>query len=106
MYYPRYLVSDSDSFNADNFPKVIEEMDAVSKLISTTFTGFNIDMLISFLKDHCMDATWVKNHPKPAEMISAMALGLGNTEGLFKSSFGNTNFSSDLEGYIRERCKV
>jgi len=106
MYYPRYLVSESDNFKADNFPKVIEEIDAVCKLLSTTFTGFNIDMLISFLKDHCMDASWVKNHPKPAEMISAMASGLGNTEGLFKSSFGNRNFSTGLEDYIRERCKV
>lgn len=106
MYYQRYLVSESDKFNADNFPKVIEEMDAISKLIITTFTGFNIEMLISFLKDHCMDAIWVKNHPVPAEMISNRELGLDNTEALFKSSIGNKNFRKGLEEYIRERCKA
>ncbi len=106
MYYPRYLVSESDNFKADNFPKVIEEVEAISKLIETTISGFNIDMLISFLKDHYMDATWVKSYPQAAEMISTMASGLGNTEGLFKSSFGNRNFSSGLEDYIREQCKT
>jgi hypothetical protein len=104
MYYPKYLVSESDRFNADNFPKVIEEIETISQA-TPSLSGFNVNMLISFLKDHCLDAAWVKNHPLTAGMISNRELVFGNTEALFKSGSGNRNFLAGLEEYIRRRCE-
>jgi hypothetical protein len=58
-------------------------------------------MLLSSVKDNCINSKQVVDHPTLATLISTKALPLGTLEDLFESSRSNSSFREDLEAHNR-----
>ena len=106
MQYAKYLIKDTDKFDAFHFPKISEELDVITTTMANSPTLLNSEMLLSFVKDHNMQAEWVATNPEVAEMISSKTLPLSNLEALFASSANNPIFRKQLEDYVVHRFKT
>lgn len=106
MIYSKYLVKDTDRFDPAQFPQVEEDLDRLIVSMAALPSVLNTEMLISFCKDHCMQAEWVRTNPVLAEMISSKALPITNLEALFAASRTNASFREQLEEYITDRFRT
>jgi len=59
------------------------------------------NMLVSFVKDHCMDSRNALDHPQLASRISTGGLPLHIIETLFKAGKNSPPFKKELEQHIR-----
>ena len=105
MIYSKYLISRSDSFNPDNFPKVVAELDSIRTLIDSRVVGFDTEMLVTFLRDNGVENKINPNNVELPEIISSHKLPVDHLEGLYLSCNNNKAFREELEGYIRTRCR-
>jgi hypothetical protein len=64
------------------------------------------EILISLLKDHCIESKWVEANPGLTEMISSKVLPLADFEALFESGKDNAAYIRELEEYIKEQFAV
>lgn len=103
MLYSKYLVNDTDRFDPARFPGVEEDLDQLIVAMAALPSVLNTEMLISFCKDHCMQAEWVRTNPVLAEMISSKSLPIASLEALFAACRTHTAFRTELEAYITAR---
>lgn len=106
MIYSKYLVKDTDRFDPVYFPKVEDDLDRLIVSMAALPSVLNTEMLISFCKDHCMQAEWVRTNPVLAEMISSKSLPTANLEALFAACSTNAAFRGQLEDYISGRFRA
>ncbi|HYM93148.1 MAG TPA: hypothetical protein VET23_03350 [Chitinophagaceae bacterium] len=101
--YKKYKIKSTDSFQPDDFPKVIDELTDLSKSITGTPAIYKEDILISFLKNHSLNNDWLKANPELTGLITSGAFSTGHLESLFDSSEMNKQFQQEYENYIREK---
>jgi hypothetical protein len=106
MFYKKYLIKDTDRFDPDHFPSLMEDMDTIVIAMDATPTALNAEMLLSFLKSHSIRTEWVNANPQLAEMISSKSLPITGLEALFESCTENRDFRIQLEEHIRERFSM
>jgi hypothetical protein len=106
MFYKKYLVKDTDHFDPDHFPSLMEDMDTIVMAMDATPAALNAEMLLSFLKSHSIRTEWVKAKPELAEMISSKSLPITGLEALFESCTENPDFRNQLEEHIRVRLSM
>jgi hypothetical protein len=106
MFYKKYLVKDTDHFDPDHFPELMEDIDTIHVGMDATPTALNAEMLLSFLKSHSIRTEWVNANPQLAEMISSKSLPITGLEALFESCTENRDFRIQLEEHIRERFSM
>ncbi|NTS42759.1 hypothetical protein HRG84_17810 [Flavisolibacter sp. BT320] len=103
MMYHKFLIGDTDRFDAANFPELQKSLDATLGLLAGEPDDPKAEMLLSFVKDHCMNSQLVFNYPRLASLISTKEVPLGIMEDLFESSRKNPIFRQALELHIRHR---
>jgi hypothetical protein len=101
LYNP-YNVSDSDKFNADDYPKVVGELAALNRGTMNMPAEHKADMIISYLKDHCLDTSWIHFNPALAALITSKSFSTLQIESLFESCRKNVAFLADFETYINQ----
>lgn len=106
MLYSKFLVNATDRFDPARFPQVDEDLDQLIVSMAALPSVLNTEMLISFCKDHCMQAEWVRTNPVLAEQISSKSLPLTNLEALFAACRTHTAFRGELEEYITGRFRT
>jgi hypothetical protein len=83
--YSRFIIRNTDRFDPANFPiqeaKISFAKNAFNKLSSV----YRTEMLVSFLKDHCIPSEWVAANRELAGMISSKVLPLEDFEVLFEA---------------------
>jgi hypothetical protein len=99
--YQKFLIKETDRFDPNNFPQLETSLEKIVGDLNREPAGPKADMLLSFVKDHCINSQYVIDHPKLATLISTKSLPLGNIEELFESSRNNPSFKKDLENHIR-----
>ena len=99
--YHKFLVRETDRFDPCNFPQLQTSLEQIVTQLNREPAGPKADMLLSFVKDHCINSQQVVDHPRLATLISTKSLPLGSIEDLFESSRGNPSFKKDLEAHIR-----
>lgn len=97
---------EADQFTAGNYPKVVTEWDTIQTLFKHSKSLLNIDLLISFIKDHSMEIPQMNANPEWAKKINSHSLAFANTEALFSENIHQKKFREQLEEYIRMRCSV
>jgi undecaprenyl pyrophosphate synthase len=106
MVYKKYLIKDSDDFQASQFPQIIEDLEEIIRATAGVSAVNYADMLLSICKGHGMKAEWTTAHPDFAEKISTQSLPVKNLEALFDSCSRNPGFERQLEAYIRTSLNV
>ena len=104
--YQRFLIRQDDHFHIENFPFLEDKIAATQKELLKLPSPNRADMLVSYLKEHCIPSEWVLANPVLAEQIRSKEWPLIDFEDLFESSKGNLQFQAELEAYIREQFRI
>ena len=99
--YQQILIKETDRFDPANFLQLETCLEKIVVQLNRESAGPKAEMLLSFVKDHCINSQFVVDHPSLATLISTKSLPLGAMEELFESSRNNQSFRKDLEAYIR-----
>jgi hypothetical protein len=101
--YNKYLVKNTDQFDAASFPFIDDEIANVNRQINHLPSSFRNEIMISFLKDHFLQNTWTEANPVLAKLVTSGSLFSGDIESLFDSSRENPVFTQHLERYLVAR---
>ena len=96
-----YTISDTDRFQVENFPEVVKEITELSRRIGKIAGSDKAGMVISFLKDHCLNSKWLMNNRSLANVIISHGEEASHAESLFACCRGNKLFLEDLEAYVK-----
>lgn len=99
--YHKFLIKETDRFDPANFPELKTCLEQIVLQLNREPAGPKAEMLLSFVKDHCINSQFVLNHPKPAALISTKSLPLGVVEDMFEASKGNPSFRNNMKTYVR-----
>lgn len=100
--FKKYNISDTDSFNLSDYPKVEKEINNMLIRIANTPPNHKSDIIISFLKDHSINKQWSAANPKVAVLISGSYFTTSHMEYLFESCQHNRSFMQSYEDYIKK----
>lgn len=102
MFLKVYEVSATDRFNAHDYPEIINELiDIKTELKNLPHHG-NVEMIISFLKDHSIQRALANENPGVFNLVSRGMLSAHHMERLFVSCRNNRTFLIDYENFIAE----
>ena len=99
--FEKFVISETQQFVPSQFSELEPSLQQVLALLSKEPSVPKTEMLLSFVKDHSINAELVKQHPKMAKLISSGTVPLRVMEDLFESSGKNPLFRKELEEYIR-----
>ena len=98
--YHRFSITETDHFVPSEYPQVQASIQHIVEQLSAE-PGIKMEMLLSFVKDHCINSLQVKEHPELASLISTKSLPLQSIEALFEAGRNNRVFKKELEEHIR-----
>lgn len=96
-------IGEIEKFNPDNYPKMVAELTAMLSSLNPIPVYFKREMIISYLKDHCIKTEWIAANPNLATLMISGRLSTTHLEALFESCRWNKAFRSDFERYVKER---
>lgn len=99
--FKKYNISETDSFNLSDYPKVENEMKNMLIRIANTPQDHKSEIIISFLKKHSIRKEWASVNPKLAMLISGSYFTTSHMEYLFESCHNNSLFMQDYEECIK-----
>jgi hypothetical protein len=99
-YYYKDLVNE---FDQANYPLIEEEIQLINKKSADYPLYFKVEMIISFLKDHCLQTSWVKANLQLAGLVTSGTLFTGHIESLFESCRNNAIFRKELESHLKRK---
>ena len=89
---------------AENSEALKELEEVAGKLrnikLSNVAMYYNVEIIVSFLKNHCLKTTWIEANPALARMITSGFFKTSHLESLFESCRNNKVFLNDFEEYI------
>lgn len=100
--YNKYLIKHTDRFDPASFSSVHEEVIAINAQTGHLPVLFKPEIIVSFLKDHCLQNNWMKGNPGLTALVTSGSLFTGHIELLFESCRNNPGFRQDLESYLQE----
>lgn len=98
--FQKFSIGQTDRFDPANFPQLQTSLQKIVEQLNREPAGPKAEMLLSFVKDHCIRSQYVTDHPGAASLISTKSLPLGVLEDLFESCRNNPSFKRELEDYI------
>jgi len=99
--YQKFLIRETDSFDPTSFPQLDVSLETIVTQLNGESTGPMAEMILSFVKDHRIESSFLTNYSGLASVISSKAIPIGVMEDLFESSKKNPGFTKDMEAYIR-----
>lgn len=94
------IIKDYEKFNPENHPNAIHELAALSQGISHISIYYKVEIVVSFLKNHCLKTDWIDANQPLTRMITSGFFKTSNLESLFESFRSNKVFLIDFEHYI------
>jgi hypothetical protein len=74
--YQKFLVKETDRFDSSNFPQLETIIEQIVSRLNREPAGPKAEMLLSSVKDNCINSKQVVDHPTLATLISTKALPL------------------------------
>jgi hypothetical protein len=102
LNHHQFSVTETNHFIPSRYPQLeVNLQEIVSQLAAEP--ECKTDMLLSFVKNHCIDSKHVLAHPELARLISTGSLPLYIIEALFEAGKSSPPFKKELEEHIRGR---
>lgn len=79
-------------FNPGDFPLVVSEIDFLSLSLRGINSNYRSDIVISYLKDHAIKATWARANPRVTELLILTTFPTSHIEAIFVSCRQNLIF--------------
>ena len=103
MHHNGYTVGPSDQFDPANYSLINDEIQIINEKTHTFRPYFKVEILISFLKNHCLQTNWIYNNHNLTDFVTSGTLFTGQIESLFESSRYNKSFRDQFEKYLKKR---
>ena len=100
--YRRYNIKDTDQFQPDDYPKVLNELTDINKDTAGLPGLHKEDILLSFLKDQSVNSDFLNANPAFGGLVTSRHFNTIHLESLFDSCRLNQTFTRELEKFIRE----
>jgi len=102
LNHQEFSVTETNHFIPSRYPQLeVNLQEIVAQLAAEP--DCKTDMLLSFVKNHCIDSKQVMDHPQLAHLISTGSLPLHMIEALFVAGKYSPPFKKELEEHIRSR---
>ena len=62
---------------------------------------YKAEIIVSFLKNHCLQSEWVTANPVLAQLVTSKSVYSSRIESLFNSCENNPAFWQQLETYLK-----
>ena len=105
LSYQKFSIKDTDHFMPSEYPQLEASIQQVVDQLAAE-PVIKIEMILSFVKDHCINSKQVSEYPGLASLISTGSLTLQVMETLFEACKKNPVFKTELEQYIRSRFAI
>jgi hypothetical protein len=96
-------IEDYEQFSPENYPKAFHELSVLNQGISNVGIYYNVEIVVSFLKNHCLKTTWIDANPALTRMMTSGFFKTSHLESLFESCRNNKAFLKDFEEYISQQ---
>jgi len=103
LMYKKYRIKADDEFRPGDFPKVINELDALLVFIASLPVVYKKEILLSFLKKQSLHDDWITANPELTSLVSSGVFTTDHLESLFDACKQNKQFHQEYEDYI---CKA
>lgn len=103
MGYSAYLVRETDSFDPEHFPALINDIEEIKEKTKAIIDSHKADILISFSVNHSLKLDWLETNKAFSSLVVEGNLPTKNIVALFDSCKLNTGFKEQLQNYIRSR---
>lgn len=97
------IIRDYEKFSPSNYPIALHELSVLNQAISHISIYYKVEIIVSYLKDHCLKTDWVNANAPLARMITSGFLKTSHLESLFESCRANKIFLKDFEDYISKQ---
>jgi hypothetical protein len=94
------VIGDHEKFNPENYPMAVHELSALSQGISEISIYYKVEIIVSYIKDHCLKNDWIDANPALTRLITSGFFKTSHLESLFESCRSNKVFLKDFEDYI------
>jgi hypothetical protein len=98
----KYDIAQTERFNPDNFPSVIDELNVLNESIHSLPAAHKADIIISYLKDHSLKTEWIGANPELTGLITSNFFRTSHIELLFASCRGNATFLTGFEEHLKK----
>lgn len=100
LTHQSFSVTETNHFIPSRYPQLeVNLQEIVAQLAAEP--ECKTDMLLSFVKNHCIESKHVMDHPQLARLISTGSLPLHMIEALFEAGKSSPPFKKELEEHIR-----
>lgn len=104
--YKKYLIGNSDNFDPDYYTFVAEDLAVMINQLEHVAPDFKAEIIISFLKNHCLQNEWMTANPELVQLITSKSVHTGNIASLFESCQNNPAFRQQLETYLKSKLNL
>lgn len=101
--YNKYLVKDGDTFNEENYPKVVEELAVLKEAITLLPSEHRAEIIISYLKWHSIRTEFAEANPKLTEVMVSNTHATDHLEGLFGACKEHKVFQQGFEAHLAKK---
>jgi hypothetical protein len=93
-------INNFETFSAANYPKAFHELSVLNQGISHIAIYYKVEIIVSFLKNHCLNTAWIDANPALARMMTSGFFKTSHLESLFESYRNDKVFLKSFEDYI------
>ena len=97
------MYKNEDIFNRDNAHEAVKELSVLNKGIAHMPIYFKAEIIISYLKDHCIKTDWIAANPKLIELMLSNRFVTKHIESLFEFCRMKPTYRHDFESYIKKQ---
>jgi hypothetical protein len=99
--YKKFSIGNADHFIPEQYAFIADDLALMIEQIKHIPSDFRADIIISFLKNHCLRCEWISANPELARLVTSKSVFSSKMESLFESCQSNSVFSRQLETYLK-----
>jgi len=99
--YNKFSIGNADQFNPEDYAFITEDLALMLEQIKHIPRDFRAEMIVSFLKNHCLRCEWIAANPELTRLVTSKSVFSSKIESLFEGCQGNSVFSRQLETYLK-----
>lgn len=93
-------VNSIDKFDINLYPELVNDIRLINQKLETLDGNYNVDILLSFSRDHKINANLINSFPDFAEIVINKKIQINLIEKIFQNSKEKPNYRKEFEEYL------